>query len=143
MKRTVLLILALSLGLGAAWADSDMIATRRALMKQDGVTSKQLFDMLKGNAAFDLPTVQKALATYQDIAAKAPGMFPPDSKTGATNASPAIWDNLADFNAQFAQFGADAKDAAAAITDEASFKANIPKVFAHCGGCHEKYKLKT
>jgi len=143
MKRIMMVALALSVGIGAAWADSDAIATRRALMKQDGQTSKQLFDMLKGNAPFDLATVQKALATYQDIAAKAPALFPPDSKTGDTNASPAIWDNIADFNAQFAQFGADAKDAAAAITDEASFKANIPKVFAHCGGCHEKYKLKT
>jgi len=143
MKRIILLGLTLAIGLGAALADGDAIATRRALMKQDGQTSKQLFDMLKGNAPFDLPTVQKALATYQDIAAKAPGMFPLDSKTGDTNAAPAIWDNVADFNAQFAQFGADAKDAAAAITDEASFKSNIPKVFAHCGGCHEKYKLKS
>ena len=143
MKRIMFLALALSVGLGAAWADSDAIATRRALMKQDGQTSKAIFDMLKGNAPFDLAAVQKALVTYQDIAAKAPALFPPDSKTGDTNAAPAIWDNMADFTAQFAQFGADAKAASAAITDEASFKANMPKVFAHCGGCHEKYKLKS
>jgi len=99
--------------------------------------------MLRGQTPFDLAAAQKALAGFQEVAAKAPALFPPDSQTGDTNALPAIWENKADFDARFAKFGADAKAAAAAITDEASFKANMPNVLKNCGGCHELYKKRT
>ena len=36
--------------------------------------------------------------------------------------------------------GADAKAAHGAIKDEASFKAEWPKVVANCGGCHKEYR---
>jgi cytochrome c556 len=71
-----------------------------------------------------------------------PNLFPPDSKTGDTNALPAIWDNMADVNARFEKFGKDAAAALASIKDEASFKATMPGIFKSCGGCHEKYRAK-
>ena len=37
---------------------------------------------------------------------------------------------------------ADAKAASAAITYEASFKANIGKVLGNCKGCHDDYRIK-
>jgi len=143
MKRLLFAGLALALGVSFAAADSDAIKQRRALMKANGEATKSVVDMLKGTTAFDLAAAEKALATYQDAAAKMPGLFPPDSKTGDTNALPAAWDNKADLDARFEKLGVDAKAAAAAIKDEASFKATMPGVLKNCGGCHELYRQKT
>jgi cytochrome c556 len=141
MKRLALTGLVLALSAGAVLADGDAIAKRRELMKHNGAATKTVVDMLKG-APFDLAAVQGALKTYGEAATQAPGDFPDDSKTGDTNALPAIWDNKADFNGRFAKFGQDAAAATAAITDEASFKAQIPAVLKNCGGCHELYRAK-
>ena len=128
---------------GVAAADgADAIKERRALMKENGEATKPLIPMLKGAAPFDLATVQKSLHTYANAAQKMPGLFPPDSKTGDTNALPAIWDNMTDVDARFQKFGQDAAAALASIKDEASFKATMPTFFKNCGGCHEKYRAK-
>jgi len=141
MVRWALASLVLILGVGAVLADGDSIAQRRGLMKANGKATGAIVGILKG-APFDLAAVQAALKTYGDAAAKAPALFPDDSKTGDTNALPAVWDNKADFEARFAKFGKDAAAASAAITDEASFKAQIPGVLSNCGGCHELYRAK-
>jgi cytochrome c556 len=143
MNRLLILGVLLAVGVGGALADSDAIATRRTLMKADGADLRVLLDMMQGKTTFDLAAAQKAFAGFEDIAAKSPTLFPPDSKTGDTNALPAIWDNKADFEARFTKFGADAKAAAAAVTDQASLKANLPGVLKNCGGCHELYKQKS
>jgi cytochrome c556 len=128
----------------AAATGAAAIKERRDLMKIDGNLSKPVVAMLKGQARFDLATVQKALKAYQNAASKEAALFPPDSKTGDTNALPVIWEdnNMADLDARFKKFGADAAAALASIKDEASFKAEIKKVFDNCGSCHEKYKAK-
>lgn len=134
------LAIAVSAGIAAA-AGADAIKERRALMKANGDATKPIVAMFKG-APFDLATVQNSLKTYADAAQKMPGLFPPDSKTGDTNALPAIWDNMADVDARFEKFGKDATAALASVTDAASFKATMPDFFKNCGGCHEKYRAK-
>jgi cytochrome c556 len=133
--------IAISVGL-AAETGADAIKDRRALMKANGDATKPIVPMLKGAAPFDLATVQIALKTYSDAAEKMPALFPPDSKTGDTNALPAIWDNMADVDARFEKLGKDAAAALADVKDEASFKAIMPNFFKNCGGCHEKYRAK-
>jgi cytochrome c556 len=135
--------LALSVGVATA-AGADAIKQRRELMKVDGAVTKPVFQMLQGRARFELAIVQKALKTYENAASKEPALFPPDSKTGDTNALPVIWedDNLADLDARFNKFGADATAALATIKDEVSFKATMPGVLQNCDGCHEKYHAK-
>jgi cytochrome c556 len=146
MMRMTFAALAIAAGAEIALAASgaDAIKARRQLMKVDGAVTKPVFQMLQGRAPFDLATVQKALKTYEDAASKEPALFPPDSKTGDTNALSVIWedDNLADLNARFKKFGADATTALATIKDEASFKATMPGVLLNCDGCHEKYHAK-
>lgn len=142
MKRMLIVAVALCAGIGAVSADSDAIAQRQALMKANGKAAKAIGDMLKG-APFDLAVVQASLRTFADAAAKAPALFPDDSKTGGeTKALPAIWENKADFDARFAKLGKDAADAMAAITDGTSLKADAPAIFKNCGGCHENYRAK-
>jgi cytochrome c556 len=142
MKRVLIVGIILSVGIGAVLADADVIAQRRALMKSNGDAAKTLAGMLKG-APFDLAAAQASLKTFADVAAKMPALFPDNSKTGGgTGALPSIWENKSDFEARFATFGKDATAALAAVSDAASFKANVPKIFQNCGGCHEKYRAK-
>ena len=144
MKRLTTVVIALACGIGAVWAATDPIAERRALMKHDGMAAKAMFDMMKGQAPFDLATVQASLKTLAEGAAQSPALFPDDSKTGGgTAALPAIWQNKADFDARFTKFGEDVAAAQAGITDEASFKKLAPAIFKNCGGCHELYKAKS
>ncbi|MBV8770626.1 MAG: cytochrome c [Hyphomicrobiales bacterium] len=144
MKRLVLLLMTLSVcGASGVWA-ADAIAQRRALMHDDGIAAKKLFDMSKGTIPFDLAVVQASLKTLANGAEKTPALFPDDSKTGGgTAALPAIWQNKPDFNARFTKFSNDVAEAIAKTKDEASFKAVAPKVFENCGGCHELYKAKS
>jgi cytochrome c556 len=134
------LTLATSASIGLA-AGADAIKERRALMKENGEVTKPIVGMFKG-APLDLPAVQKALKAYINASEKMPGLFPPDSKAGDTNALPAIWDNKADLDARFKKLGADATAALAAVKDEASFKATMPNFYKNCGDCHEKYRAK-
>jgi cytochrome c556 len=141
MKRLALTSLILVIGVGAASAAGDAIEQRRALMKANGEATKIVVGMLR-DAPFDLDAVRAALKTYGEAAAKAPALFPDDSKIGDTDALPAIWDDKADFNARFAKLAEDVKAASATIGDPASFKAEMPVVLKNCGGCHELYRAK-
>ncbi len=143
MMRTVLAVTALALGISAAFAADDPIAARRALMKENGKQAQYGAKVMKGEEAFDLAKAKAIFAAYENAATKVPAMFPDTSKTGGeTAALPAIWEHKDDFNAKLAKFAADAKDAGAKVTDEASFKATFPVVQKNCGGCHETYRMK-
>ena len=141
-KLFVLVAMFVLAGSVAMAAGADAIKERRALMKANGEATKPIVPMMKGQAPFDLATVQAALKAYLNAAQKMPGLFPEDSKTGDTNALPAIWDNKADLEARFKKLADDATADLAAITDEASFKATMPAIYKNCGGCHEKYRAK-
>jgi len=148
MIRTVFAIAAITLGVTAAIAQQDPIAARKALMKANADQAKIAVAMTKGEAPFDLEKAHKVFATFEDAAAKAPALFPENSIDQATaddpySASPDIWQNLEDFKARFAKFGADAKAADASVKDLESFKAAFANIGKNdCGGCHEKYRLK-
>jgi cytochrome c556 len=69
--------------------------------------------------------------------------FTPGSDKGAdTEALPAIWANLDDFNAKMADFGreADALAAAARAGDVDAAKAQFAKTGGTCKACHDEYK---
>jgi cytochrome c556 len=142
MMRTVLVVTALAIGVSAASAQ-DPIAARKALMKTNGQMAGQGAKFMKGEEPFDLAKAKAIFAAYEDAAAKMPKLFPDNSKTGGeTAALPAVWEKKSDFDAKFVKFGADAKDAAAKVKDEASFKEAFPNVQKNCGGCHETYRAK-
>jgi cytochrome c556 len=144
MFRTVFAVAAIALFAGAAIAQQDPIAARRALMKANGDQAKIGASMMKGETPFDLDKARKVFAAFEDAAAKAPALFPDNSKTGGeTAADPKIWENMDDFKARLAKLGTDAKDAIGKVTDLDSFKAAFGAIGKNdCGGCHEKYRIK-
>jgi len=53
---------------------------------------------------------------------------------------PAAFEKKADLLARLDSLAAAAKSAEGAIKDEATFKAEWPKVVSQCGGCHKEYR---
>ncbi len=132
-----------ALGVGAAFAQADVIKQRQEAMKATGAATGLAGKMLKGEEKFDLAKVQAGLRTYVDVAKKSPALFPDNSKTGGdTAALPAVWEKKAEFDGKFAAWGKESEAALAAIKDEATFKATMPNVMKNCGGCHETFRAK-
>jgi cytochrome c556 len=116
----------------------DAIKQRQDAMDTIAKPGLEAFKMLKGELPFDLAKVQAALKTYQEQGAKLKTLFPDDSKTGGdTDAQPKIWQARAEFDKALDGFITTARNAAAAIKDEASFKAEYPAVTKTCGECHK------
>jgi cytochrome c556 len=146
MRQTMfsVLVIAGTASIAMAGTGADAIKERREIMKANGEATKPLVPMLKGEALFDLATVQKALQTYDIAAKKMPPLFPSESKTGDTHALPVIWenDNMAEVNARFMKLGTEAEAAFTSIKDAATFRAIMPDVFKNCSGCHDKFREK-
>lgn len=136
----ILACVGIAIGAGVASAQSDPIAQRKTEFKAMAGAVKSPGAMLKGGEPFDAAKVKEALSTIVTQTGKLPALFPDSSKTGDTDALPAIWANKADFEARFDKLGKDAAAAIVSITDEASFKQTMPKLLGQCGGCHREYK---
>ena len=144
MKRIALIIATNISTLVAPFAASDAIEQRIRIMKANGAATKEAAAMLKGQAPFDLAKIQSILRDYQENTTKFITLFPDDTKNGGdTSASQKIWSDPAGFKAENEKFANDAKAAASAIKDEASFKVNFPVVIKNCGDCHESYRIKN
>jgi cytochrome c556 len=124
----------------AVIAQADPIAARKGLMKENSSQGRIARDMIDGKRPYSQETAQKVFAQFQDTAAKLPGLFPDNSKSGDTRALPVIWEKKADFDAAAAKFGADAKAAAAKSKDLDSFKAAMSEVGRNCGSCHDAWR---
>jgi cytochrome c556 len=141
MFRIMAVAAALAVGATAVWAQNAAgISARRDAMKGYGGAFKAPGAMAKGDAPFELPKVQASLKTIEETSIKAKGLFGDDTKVGETDALPAAFEKKADLLARFDKLAADAKAAAGAIKDEATFKAEWPKIGANCGGCHKEYR---
>ncbi len=144
ITRIVLAAAVAALGVTAVVAQSDPIAARKALMKENGAQARVAREMIEGKQPFNLAAAKKVLATFEDAAKKMPALFPDNSKTGGdTAALPAIWEKKADFDAKFAKFGTDAKAAGDKVKDLDSLKAAMGEVGKNCGGCHNDYRKKS
>ncbi len=141
MNRTILISAILAISVTAAVGQSEPIAARKDSMKQVAKANGEVGKISKGEAPFKLETVQAALKIIVETSKTMPGLYPDTAKTGGeTRALPKIWDAKADFDAQWAKFGKDAMEAAAKITDEASFKASYSAVVKNCDACHDAYR---
>jgi len=131
------------LGVGAVIAQSDPIATRKGLMKENQDNAEIVVRMMRGQAPFDAAKVDAAFAQWTDTAQKLPSLFPDNSKSGQkTRAAPKIWTSKADFDGKAAAFGkvvADNRDKAKGSVD--ALRAAIPAIGNACDACHKDYRL--
>ena len=143
MRRLVLIAGIAAIGLGAAYAQSAAIGQRKDIFKSWGQSLRPVGPMLRGEAAFALAPVQDALKLISTKSPDVAKLFPADSKEGGeTKALANIWTDSAKFQGIFTKLQADATAAMAAIKDEASFKAEMPKVLGSCGTCHNEFRVK-
>jgi cytochrome c556 len=128
-------------GIGTAVAQGDAVAQRQAILKTFGAGVRDPGAMMRGEAPFDLAKVKATLATFKTESPKLVALFPDASLTAAgTKALPIIGTERDKFSAIFTKLAADATAADAAITNEATFKTEFPKVLANCGACHRVYR---
>lgn len=131
------------LAAGAAVAEGDAIAQRKAVLKGIGDATKPISAMLKGEAPYDNAQVQASLTVIADGAKKLPTLFPDNSKTGGdTAALPKVWEEKAKFDDLFGKLASAASDAKGTIKDDASLKANIRNVLGNCKTCHDDFRAK-
>lgn len=143
MIRAALVVAALAVGATAVVAQSDPIKARQTAMKAAGDAMKAPAAMMKGEQPFNLAAVQASFKALNDVAKAGPALFPDTSKTGGdTAADPKIWTDAAGFKTAFANFEKASADAMANVKDEASFKAEFPKVGKTCGDCHNTFRVK-
>jgi cytochrome c556 len=143
MTVAVLAVILVATGVGAVVAQSDPIATRMSLMKENDQNAIIVVRMMRGLAPFDAAKVDAAFAQWADTARKFPGLFPDNSKTGQnTRAAPKIWMTSADFNAKAAVLGkAVAENREKAKSSLDGLRAAIPAVGKACDACHKDYRL--
>lgn len=134
---------ALIFATGAVIAQSDPIAVRKGLMKENEENAVIVVRMMRGQAPFDAAKVDAAFAQWVDTAQKLPSLFPDNSKSGQkTRAAPKIWMTKADFDDKAAAFGkvvAEHRDKARGSVD--GLRASIPAVGNACDACHKDYRL--
>src|ERR1700758_5637256 len=76
MKRLVLAAAFATLGITAVLAQSDPIAARKAIMKENGNQSRIAREMVEGKQPFNLDAAKKVFATFGGTADKVKNLFP-------------------------------------------------------------------
>ena len=146
MMRTVVVVGALLLGMGAVAAQQDQVKQTQAMMKGNGKNAGALAAMVKGEKPYDQAAVDAAMAQFEDTIKKFPTLFPDSTKglkpEGDYFPSPKVWEDRAGFDEHIASFAKAVADAKGKITDLDTLKATLPAIGKQCGGCHETYRVK-
>jgi cytochrome c556 len=147
MMRTVVVVGALLLGIGAVAAQQDQVKQTQTVMKGNGKNAGALSAMVKGEKPYDQATVDAAMDQFEDTVKKFPTLFPDSIKgmkpEGDYYASPKVWEDKAGFDEHIASFAKAVKDAQGKIKDLDTLKATLPVIGKQCGGCHETYRVKN
>lgn len=143
--RTVFIAIAIAgCGMSAVMAAGEPQAVRQGLMKGVGQSVGALVAIAKGEKPYDGAVVMASLETISKNVKAFPDQFPPGSETGMeSEASPKIWENMADFKAKAAKLGTDVDATLAQLpADQASVGAALGVIGKNCATCHETYRLK-
>ena len=146
MKRIVVVVGTLLLGIGAVMAQQDAVKNAQTYMKGNGKNAGALAAMVKGEKPYDQAAVDTALAQFEETAAKLPTLFPDSIKGmnpgGDYEVSPKIWEDKAGFKAKIESFAKIVTEAKSKITDLETLKVNAPAIGKECASCHETFRIK-
>jgi cytochrome c556 len=113
----------------------EAVATRQALMRQDGGILRQA-GKLSG------PEAVAAMTTLRDNYSHIPALFPEGSIVGESEALPAIWENWEAFTAivDTGVAAAESGIAAAEAGDAEGYAAAMQSIGGTCGQCHQQFR---
>ena len=142
MIRTVLITAVVAIGVTGVVAQTDPIAVRKDLMKQNNKYAKAVNAMAKGEEPFTSETVAAAYSSWDSSASQLGKLFPDNAKGDGTNtrAKAAIWENRKDFDAKVAAFSKAVAAGKAKATSLDGVKASMSSINDACNNCHELYR---
>jgi cytochrome c556 len=147
MKRMMIVVSTLLLGVGAVMAQQEIAVQQDNLMRSQ---AKSLYTvilkMTKGDIPYDQKAVNEAIANLEADVAKIAKTFEVNPKQDVVNAtygaSQKVWQNKADFDSKIPPVQKALADAKGKITDVASLKAAYTTINDRCNDCHETYRVK-
>lgn len=147
MKRLILVVVALSAGVGAVAAQQDVAEQQDRLMK---ALAKPMYGVIgrtvRGQSAYDQAAIDAALVQLEEGVGKIASVFATNPKEDVFGAdygsSQKIWQNKADFDAKIPPVTKAIADAKGKIKDADSLKAAYTAINDRCNDCHETYRVK-
>ncbi len=131
-----------------ALSAEDPVATRKALMQNNGAAAALAGGMMKGEIAYSPAAGKAAIAAINATAVTMGDYFPGGSDTDpSTTASPKIWEDMAGFQEEVASLQA-ATAAALEVSgkagpaDLAAFQEAMGPILGTCRACHEGYRVQ-
>ena len=126
----------------AAGADQALIDYRQAVMESIGGHTSALVAIVKGNVPYKEDAAVHARA-IEPLAKMAEHVFPAASKTGKTDALPAIWEQPEKFQKALAAFQTAAADLAKAADGQpGDLAAPVSALAKACKACHDDFRKK-
>jgi len=147
MKRSLLVAIALLVGVGAVVAQQDVAVQQDALMK---TLAKNLYGVFgrinRGQSPYDQASVDTALAQLEERVGKISSVFATNPKEDVAGAdygsSQKVWQNKADFDSKILPVSKAIADAKGKIKDADGLKAAYAAINDRCNDCHETYRVK-
>jgi cytochrome c556 len=147
MIRTVVVMGALLVGVGAVMAQQDIAVQQDNLMRTQGKSMYGvLAKTLKGEIPYDQAAIDTAITQLEETVGKMATVFTPNPKEDVVDstygASQKIWQNKADFDSKIPPVAKAIADVKGKIKDVASLKVAFDSIQAKCTDCHETYRVK-
>lgn len=147
MKRTMIVVTTLLLGVGAVMAQQEVAVRQDNLMRSQ---AKSLYTiilkMTKGDVPYNQKVVDEAIANLEADVGKIAKTFEVNPKQDVVNAtygaSQKVWQNKADFDSKIPPVQKAIADAKGKIRDVATLKAAYTTINDRCNDCHETYRVK-
>jgi cytochrome c556 len=139
-----------SCGGGAAPAVDDSpegqaVSYRQSVMRSLGYKVAAVRAMATGEVPADEAKFRKDTADIAALAGMLPEGFAPSTSSAASNATPEVWTNMADFQQKAADLknAADALAATAASQGFEAAKGMVQTTGSTCGACHRPYRRRA
>jgi cytochrome c556 len=130
-------------GATVAFAQADVIKERQENRKQAGATMRAIKGVI--DAKGDVKTIVPQAAKLKELEVAFIKLFPAGSDKGETKALPAIWTDMAGFQAtnKAANDAYDKLAVAAGSGDLAAVTVAFGDTGKACGACHDKFRAKA
>lgn len=121
-----------------------IVKQRMESMKIISDSLKQIGAIMKGEATFNVKTVQASATTIATHANSIPKLFPEGTTGHPSEALPAIWTDWERFTAIATKLGEDAhamSSAASSATDITGIRDELVAVGRSCKACHQDFRM--